>query len=68
VGLVLCAETDIAVARYALERLPSKVLAAESRTTLPEERTLIAEIERTIQQCAIRRRASRARGRRRSKL
>jgi predicted nuclease of restriction endonuclease-like (RecB) superfamily len=68
VGLVLCAEKDTAVARYALEGLPNKVLAAEYRTTLPKERTLIAEIERTIQQFATRRRASRARGRRRSKL
>jgi hypothetical protein len=29
VGLVLCAEKDSAVARYALEGLPNKILAAE---------------------------------------
>lgn len=67
VGLVLCAEKDTAVARYALEGLPNKVLAAEYRTALPEERTLVAEIERTIQQFAARRRARRIRGRRHSK-
>ena len=50
VGLVLCAEKDSAVARYALEGLPNKVLAAEYRTALPKERALVAEIERTIQQ------------------
>jgi hypothetical protein len=31
VGLILCAEKDSAVARYALEGLPNKVLAAEYR-------------------------------------
>ena len=61
VGLVLCAEKDSAVARYALEGLPNKVLAAEYRTALPKERTLVAEIERTIQQFEARRAASRAR-------
>jgi predicted nuclease of restriction endonuclease-like (RecB) superfamily len=64
VGLVLCAEKDSAVARYALEGLPNKVLAAEYRTTLPKERTLVAEIERTIQQFEARRAAPRARTRR----
>jgi predicted nuclease of restriction endonuclease-like (RecB) superfamily len=47
VGLILCAQKDAAVARYALEGLPNKVLAAEYRTTLPEERVLVAEIEKT---------------------
>jgi predicted nuclease of restriction endonuclease-like (RecB) superfamily len=67
VGLVLCAEKDTAVARYALEGLLNKVLAAEYRTALPEERTLVAEIERTIQQFAARQRGLRTRGPRRSK-
>lgn len=67
VGPVLCAEKDTAVARYALEGLPNKVLAAEYRTALPEEHTLVAEIERTIQQFAARRHAPRIQGRRRSK-
>ncbi|MDA8140034.1 MAG: PDDEXK nuclease domain-containing protein [Desulfobacteraceae bacterium] len=47
VGLILCARKDEAVARYALEGLPSKVMAAEYRTALPDEKELAAEIERT---------------------
>jgi len=47
VGLILCARKDEAVARYALEGLPNKVMAAEYRTALPDERDLAAEIERT---------------------
>jgi predicted nuclease of restriction endonuclease-like (RecB) superfamily len=47
VGLILCAQKDEAVARYALDRLPNKVLAAEYRTALPNEKELAAEVERT---------------------
>ncbi len=47
VGLILCAQKDHAVAHYALEGLPNKVLAAEYRTTLPDEKTLAAEIDKT---------------------
>lgn len=47
VGLILCARKDEAVARYALEGLLNKVMAAEYRTALPDERDLAAEIERT---------------------
>ena len=47
VGLILCAEKDAAVAHYALEGLPNKVLAAEYRMALPEEETFAAELERT---------------------
>jgi predicted nuclease of restriction endonuclease-like (RecB) superfamily len=47
VGLILCAQNDHAVAHYALEGLPNKILAAEYRTTLPDEKTLAAELERT---------------------
>jgi hypothetical protein len=47
VGLILCAEKDGADAKYALEGLPNKVLAAEYRTALPKERLLIDEIKRT---------------------
>ena len=50
VGLILCAEKDHAVAKYALEGLPNKVLAAEYRTALPEERLLVQEIENTRRQ------------------
>ena len=46
VGLILCAQKDDAVARYALDGLPNKVLAAEYRTALPDEALLAAEIAR----------------------
>lgn len=47
VGLILCAQKDEAVARYALEGLPNQVLAAEYRAVLPDEATLVAELTRT---------------------
>ena len=47
VGLILCAEHRAGVAKYALEGLPNKVLAAEYRTTLPSESTLASELLRT---------------------
>ncbi len=47
VGLILCAQKDAAVAHYALEGLPNKVLAAEYLMKLPDEKTLANELERT---------------------
>ena len=47
VGLILCAERDAAVAHYALEGLPNKVLASEYRLQLPDEAMLAAELEHT---------------------
>src|SRR5919106_94007 len=47
VGLILCTQKDHAVAKYALEGLPNKVLAAEYRTALPDERLLVEQIEKT---------------------
>jgi predicted nuclease of restriction endonuclease-like (RecB) superfamily len=47
VGLILCAYKDTAVAKYSLEGLPNKVMAAEYRTTLPDEKLIAAELERT---------------------
>lgn len=44
VGLILCADNNEAVARYALEGLPNKVLAAEYRTRLPTEQQLAHEL------------------------
>ena len=55
VGLILCAERDHAVAKYALEGLSNKVLAAEYRMTLPQEHLLAEEIERTRRQLDTRR-------------
>jgi hypothetical protein len=47
VGLILCAQKNEAVAHYALEGLPNKVLATEYRMTLPDEQVLVAELKRT---------------------
>jgi len=47
VGLILCSQKNEAVARYALEGLPSKVLAREYRLALPDEKRLAEELERT---------------------
>jgi predicted nuclease of restriction endonuclease-like (RecB) superfamily len=47
VGLILCARTNAAVARYALEGLPNKVLAAEYHMVLPDEKLLAEELART---------------------
>jgi predicted nuclease of restriction endonuclease-like (RecB) superfamily len=47
VGLILCAQKDHALAHYALENLPNKVLAAQYKTVLPDEKALVAEIDKT---------------------
>ncbi|MBB5498684.1 YhcG family protein [Paraburkholderia sp. MM5384-R2] len=47
VGLILCAEKGAAEARYALDNLPNKILAAEYQTMLPDETLIAAELERT---------------------
>ena len=46
-GLILCAKKDEAVAHYSLEGLPNKVMAAEYRMALPDEKLLTAELEKT---------------------
>lgn len=50
VGLILCTSKEEAVARYALEGLPSKVLAAEYRTALPKEKLIAAALSKTRHQ------------------
>ncbi len=47
VGLILCAQRDEALARYALGNLPNKVMAAEYRMLLPDEKLLAADLENT---------------------
>jgi predicted nuclease of restriction endonuclease-like (RecB) superfamily len=47
VGLILCAQKDEALARYALDNLPNKVLAAEYRTVLPDEKLIAADLQKT---------------------
>lgn len=46
VGLILCSHKGEAMARYALEGLANKVLAAEYRTTLPSEIVIAQEIDK----------------------
>lgn len=43
-GLILCTSKGEEVARYALEDLPNKVLAAEYRVSLPPEKQLLEEL------------------------
>ena len=45
IGLILCTEKGESLARYALEGLPNPTLIREYRTTLPDERSLAAEID-----------------------
>ena len=47
VGLILCAEKGAAEARYALDNLPNKLLAAEYQTILPDEKLIAAELEKS---------------------
>lgn len=47
VDLILCESKNEAVAHYALDGLPNKVVAAEYRTLLPDEQLLQAELQRT---------------------
>jgi len=44
VGLILCAQKNDALARYALDGLPNKILAAQYQTALPDEKKLESEI------------------------
>jgi hypothetical protein len=47
VGLILCTQKDDAVAHYSLDGLPLKVMAAQYKTTLPDETLIAAELEKT---------------------
>jgi hypothetical protein len=53
--LILCTSTDTALAKYALEGLPSKVVTREYQLALPKEKLLAAELEKTRQQLEARR-------------
>jgi predicted nuclease of restriction endonuclease-like (RecB) superfamily len=55
VGLILCARAKSALARYALEGLPNKVLAAEYQTVLPDVKLLEAELDKTRRELEARR-------------
>ncbi|MFV9646913.1 MAG: PDDEXK nuclease domain-containing protein [Desulfobacterales bacterium] len=47
VGLILCAEKDNEVVKYALDGLPNKVIASEYKLVLPDEKQLVDEIIKT---------------------
>jgi predicted nuclease of restriction endonuclease-like (RecB) superfamily len=47
VGLILCADKGHALARYALEGLPNKVMAANYQTVLPDAELLQRELGKT---------------------
>jgi len=47
VGLILCADKGHSLVRYALEGLPSKVMAANYQTVLPDAELLQKELENT---------------------
>jgi len=47
VGLILCTAKDDAVARYSLDGLPNKIMAAKYKTVLPDERLIASELEKT---------------------
>lgn len=53
IGLILCAQKGEMVAHYALDNLPNKILAAEYRTILPNERILAKELEKARQKLEI---------------
>jgi predicted nuclease of restriction endonuclease-like (RecB) superfamily len=46
VGLILCADKGHAMARYALEGLPNKIMAANYKTVLPDAELLQKELEK----------------------
>jgi predicted nuclease of restriction endonuclease-like (RecB) superfamily len=47
VGLILCADKGQSLARYALDGLPTKIMAANYRTVLPDAELLQKELENT---------------------
>jgi predicted nuclease of restriction endonuclease-like (RecB) superfamily len=55
VGLILCAGKGTDEARYALEGLSNKVLAAEYQTVLPDEKLLEEELAKTRRELETRR-------------
>jgi predicted nuclease of restriction endonuclease-like (RecB) superfamily len=46
VGLILCADKGHALARYALDGLPNKIMAANYKTVLPDAELLQKELEK----------------------
>lgn len=55
VGLILCARSKSALARYALDGLPNKIMAAQYQTVLPDVKLLEAELDKTRRELEARR-------------
>jgi predicted nuclease of restriction endonuclease-like (RecB) superfamily len=55
VGLILCARARSALARYALDGLPNKIMAAQYQTILPDVKLLEAELDKTRRELEARR-------------
>ncbi|HUM99181.1 MAG: hypothetical protein B7X12_00675 [Halothiobacillus sp. 20-53-49] len=55
IGLILCAGKGSNEAHYTLEGLANKVLTAEYRTALPDEKLLAEELEKTRRELEVRR-------------
>ncbi|MEW5885528.1 MAG: PDDEXK nuclease domain-containing protein [Pseudomonadota bacterium] len=55
IGLILCAGKGSNEAHYTLEGLSNKVLTAEYRTALPDEKLLAEELEKTRRKLEVRR-------------
>ena len=53
-GLILCADKGHALARHALEGLPTKVMAANYRMLLPDAELLQRELENARSQLELR--------------
>jgi predicted nuclease of restriction endonuclease-like (RecB) superfamily len=47
VGLILCTDRNDAVAHYSLDGLPNKIMAAQYKITLPNEKLIAQELERS---------------------
>ena len=47
VGLILCADKGHVLARYTLDGLPNKIMAANYKTVLPNAEVLQTELEKT---------------------
>ena len=50
VGVILCSGKSEALVRYATDALPNKLLVREYLTALPDEKVLVAELEKTRKQ------------------
>jgi hypothetical protein len=61
IGLILCSAAENEVARYALEGLPNKIISADYRLNLPDEKRLLLELRQTREAWERRKTAGRTR-------